>query len=88
LGIKPDPFLLRSTQRPIISPWLEKLTRDLGTALLRQQHLDEIERAVNNVKRSAFQKWFRREWYRTAWKKRQRSKRYLNNRLGLSGAPR
>ncbi len=43
-------------------------------ALWLEQQRDEIERAIRNVKRSTWDKWFRREWYRAAWQiaKRQR----------------
>jgi hypothetical protein len=37
-----------------------------GAALLRQQYRDEIERAVRNAKRTAWDKSFRRQWYRAA----------------------
>jgi hypothetical protein len=33
-------------------------------ALWLEQQCDEIERAFDNVKRSVWDSWFRREWYR------------------------
>lgn len=36
----------------------------LAAQSAQQAWKDEIERAINNVKRSAWDKWFRREWYR------------------------
>jgi hypothetical protein len=35
-----------------------------GARLLRKQYRGEIERAINNAKRTAWDKWFRRQWYR------------------------
>jgi hypothetical protein len=32
--------------------------------LLRKQYRGEIERAIRNAKRTAWDKWFRRQWYR------------------------
>ncbi len=44
-------------------------------ALWLEQQRDEIERAIKNVKRSGWDKWFRREWHRAGamrkWSRRQ-----------------
>lgn len=44
-------------------------------ALWLEQQRDEIERAIRNVKRSAWDKWFRREWYRAAGEMARRQRR-------------
>lgn len=36
-------------------------------ALWLEEHRAGIERAIDNAKRSAWDKWFRREWYRATW---------------------
>ncbi len=35
----------------------------------------QIERAISNLKRSAWDKWFRRQWYRAAWQRERRAER-------------
>lgn len=42
----------------------EKMVAEHSGRLLREQYQDEIERAVRNVKRTSWDKRFRREWYR------------------------
>ena len=46
------------------------MIEQLGGAVLRRRYTDEIERAVANLKRDGFGKWFRREWYRAGAKRR------------------
>ena len=57
----------------------------VAATMLRNQYRDEIERAITNAKRTAWDKWFRREWYRAA---AQRRKRYSSHRQRVSGARR
>jgi hypothetical protein len=46
-------------------------------ALWREEQRAEIERAIKNVKRSDWDKWFRRQWHRAGamrkWPRRQAS---------------
>lgn len=50
---------------------------DAALARLRDEHRQEIERAIDNVKRTALDRWFRREFYRVAarrkWSPRRRA---------------
>lgn len=48
----------------------DKMIEEHGARFLREQHRDEIERAIRNVKRTAWDKWFRREWHRAAAQRR------------------
>jgi len=45
---------------------------------IQEQNRDEIERAIDNIKRSAWDKWFRCEWYRAGarrkWHRRPRGR--------------
>jgi len=50
--------------------------------MVQEQQLDEIERAIRNAKRTAWDKWFRRQFYRAA---AQRERRY--RRMAASRAP-
>ena len=43
---------------------------DNGLAFLQTAHREEIERAIDNVKRTAWDKWFRRQWYRAGARRR------------------
>lgn len=42
----------------------EGLMAGFGKPLVADEYRQEIERAVDNAKRSAWDKWFRREWHR------------------------
>jgi len=44
------------------------ITQYLGQSA-RAALAEEIERAIDNVKRSAWDKQFRREWHRAAWRR-------------------
>jgi hypothetical protein len=61
------------------------MIEERGGQLLREQHKNEIERAIRNAKRTAWDKWFRREWYRAAARRR---KRFSSHRPKVSGARR
>ena len=54
----------------------DRMIEENADTLLRQQHQDEIERAIKNAKRTAWDKWWRREWYRgtarIGWRHRRR----------------
>ena len=39
-------------------------------ALLQEQHRQEIERAIDNAARNAWDKWFRKEWYKAGARRR------------------
>ena len=41
------------------------MIRQSGPRSLEEKHREEIEKAIDNVKRTAWGKWFRKEWYRT-----------------------
>ena len=43
----------------------------LGASELTEKYRQETERAVDNIKRTAWDKWFRREWHRAAALRRQ-----------------
>jgi hypothetical protein len=43
---------------------IERMIDENAARLLRKQYCGEIERAIRNAKRTAWDKWFRREWYR------------------------
>jgi len=34
--------------------------------MIEPEYRDEIERAIDNLKRSALDRWFRREWHKAA----------------------
>lgn len=36
-----------------------------GPRMLHEAYRQEIERAIDNVKRTGLDNWFRRQWYRT-----------------------
>ena len=38
----------------------------MASSVLREQYQDQIERAIRNAKRTAWDKRFRSEWYRAA----------------------
>jgi hypothetical protein len=42
---------------------LEKMIDENAGRLRRKKYSSEIERAINNAKRTAWDKWFRRQWY-------------------------
>ena len=44
----------------------------VGDKEIREGHRDEINRAINNVRRTAEDKLFRKEWYRAAAKRARR----------------
>jgi hypothetical protein len=68
---------------------LGSMLRGHGFALLRKPYRREIERAIANAKRTAWDKWFRRQWYRAAAQRRKRyAKQHSSHRLKLSGARR
>lgn len=57
--------------------------------LIAEQNRQEIERAIDNVKRTALDKWFRKEWYKTAARQRwskQRRQRWQHSRRHSGGA--
>ena len=58
-----------SRVRPAVKGLVE-LTAGSAAALLQESNRLEIERAINNAKRSAWDKWFRRQWYRAARRQR------------------
>lgn len=67
----------------------QRTSRVLGPGMLAECHRQEIERAVTNAKRSAWDKWFRRQWYRAAAQSRKRySRQHSSHRPMLSGARR
>jgi len=59
---------------------------DHGLAFLQAAYREEIERAIDNVKRTAWDKWFRRQWYRA--RARRRGRWNSSHRRVLSGARR
>ena len=63
-GMAPELLSFREAQKRIMSAWLRALVAARGSVELREEYSDEIERAVKNVKRSLFEKWFRRAWWR------------------------
>ena len=56
-----------------------------GPSILREAFRQEIERAIDNVKRTVCDKWFRRQWYRAT---AQRNRRHSSHRQRMSGARR
>jgi hypothetical protein len=42
----------------------DRMAEENAARLLRGSIRDEIERAIANAKRTAWDKWFRRQWYR------------------------
>ncbi len=54
-------------------------------ALWLEQQRAEIERAVKNVKRSAWDKRFRREWYRGTWRIGRMNERSARTRRDWGG---
>ena len=56
-----------------------------GPGMLQEANRQEIERAIDNAKRSTWDKWFRRQWYRVAAR---RKKRFSSHRPRTSGARR
>ena len=42
----------------------DKMIEEHGVRFLREKHRDEIERAIRNAQRTAWDKWFRKEWYK------------------------
>ena len=48
----------------------DKRIEDFAASVLRASYHREIERAICNVKRSEFDKWFRCQWYRAVAKSR------------------
>jgi hypothetical protein len=53
---------------------LDRLARQQSAKAIIAAHRDEIERAVDNVKRTAEDKWWRRQWYKAAAQRRRRLK--------------
>jgi len=58
---------------------LGNLMAEHAVRLLQEQQLDEIERAITNAKRGAWDKWFRREWYRATVQIRRRFEKRCKN---------
>lgn len=56
-----------------------------GGRPLRRRYEDQVERAISNVKRTAFDKSFRQQWYRAGALRKKRSSAH---RPQLSGARR
>ena len=48
------------------SNWIKESLGRVAVARMRGAYRDEIERAINNIKRTDIDRWFRREWYRAA----------------------
>ena len=55
---------------------LTKIQEQHAVCLLKQQNRDEIERAIDNAKRSAWDKWFRKEWYKAGARRKGSRKRH------------
>ena len=53
---------------------LARLARQQNAGAIIAAYRDEIERAVDNVKRTAEDKWWRRHWYKAAAQRRRRLK--------------
>ena len=53
---------------------LERLARQQSAKDVATAYAAEIERAVDNVKRTAEDKWWRRHWYKAAAQRRRRAK--------------
>jgi hypothetical protein len=53
----------------------EKTIDENAGSLLRKHYCGEIERAIKNAKRTAWDKWFRRQWYRAGAKREGRGRR-------------
>ena len=61
----------------------ERVVEQQAAELLWKHYEEEIERAVADVKRSAWDKWFQREWHRAAGRdRRQRGAIAASNRHG------
>ena len=56
----------------------DKMIEEHGARILREKYHVEIERAIGNLKRSTWDKWFRREWYRAAGRRRSRKGPSMN----------
>ena len=69
-----------SRVRPVVRG-LADLTNRSAVAMVQESNRLEIERAINNAKRSAWDKWFRRQWYRAARRQRQLVCVQANRRL-------
>ncbi len=59
--------------------------KGIAASVVREQYLDEIERAIWNAKRTAEDKWWRRQFYRETARI---AKAYSSHRRGTSGARR
>jgi hypothetical protein len=79
-GNTPEPFS-SAVQKPIVSAWLKRLIAEQGGSALQVRYFEEIERAVQNVKRSRWDKLFRRAWHqagaRSRWQRRGSTNRSL-----------
>jgi len=69
-----------SRVRPVVRR-LADLTNRSAVAMVQESNRLEIERAINNAKRSAWNKWFRRQWYRAARRRRRFAFFQANRRL-------
>ena len=58
-----------SRVRPVVKS-LGALASRSAAALLQECNRQEIQRAITNAKRTAWDKWFRRQWYRAAARRR------------------
>ena len=56
--------------------WLSQVMKEQAASLLMERHRREIERAIYNVKRTALDKWFRKQYYRAKAKSRWSSERW------------
>ena len=51
------------------------MIRKYGPRSLAEKHREEIEKAIENVKRTAWEKWFRKEWHRAGARRKKRTRR-------------
>lgn len=60
---------------------LEKVARAQSSRLILESYRQEIEKAIDNAKRTARDKWWRKQWYREAWQLgRQREREYKRSK--------
>ena len=85
-------FLLVVTMNDSMTGWLGSLQAQQAPAAPAERCRDEIDRAVASVKRSAYDRWWRRQFYRetariaraNGWRKRHgRWFRTEGDRVGL-----
>ena len=65
-GKVPEALLSCKEQKPILSGWLGELIADLGAWAILGRYRDETEGAIDSIKRSNGDRWFRRQWYQAA----------------------